>query len=185
MPVSRCARLKNDRRGAKPGSTASPSLSLSFFVFLLVFLYLDPPLSCHPSLSLSRRRVVLFALTLENRISLFIALNLGTSFFSMVPFFGVQLAPPGLVRFTRGLCFVLLQLSRNTPAHPFVLPLPLFASFCVPSAPSMLLLIFGYRFIDLLSEESPARDKTSTASAAYFYEDEDILSYVIQCDNIQ
>lgn len=54
MPVSRCARLKNDRRGAKPGSTALPlflalSHPLSFLPPLFVFLHLDPPLSCHPS----------------------------------------------------------------------------------------------------------------------------------------
>lgn len=54
MPVSRCARLKNDRRGAKPGSTALPlflalSHPLSFLPSLFVFLHLDPPLSCHPS----------------------------------------------------------------------------------------------------------------------------------------
>lgn len=49
MPVSRCARLKNDRRGAEPGSTAlvlSPSLSLSRFP--LVFFCLDPSPRYHP-----------------------------------------------------------------------------------------------------------------------------------------
>lgn len=67
MPVSRCARLKNDRRGAKPGPTALPlclslSRSLSFLAPLLVFLYVDPPLSCQP-FSLTRRHVVPFAPT--------------------------------------------------------------------------------------------------------------------------
>lgn len=114
MPVSRCARLKNDRRGAKPGSTALPlflalSHPLSFLPSLFVFLHLDPPLSCHPSPSR------------DDALSLLLQHSKGESpslrrfkpsssffFFSTVPFFGVQLAPPGLVRFTRGLCFVLL-----------------------------------------------------------------------------
>lgn len=56
--------------------------------------------------------------------------------------------------------------------HPRIPP-PTSAS-SVPSTPSMLLLFFGYRFIDLLGE-SPTRDKTSTVSITYFYKDENLF----------
>lgn len=117
MPVSRCARLKNDRRGAKTWFDCSSSLSLFLFLSFSFFLSLSSFISIprHPviplslPLPLSRRRVVPPVPALENRNSISVALNFSELLFSStVPFFDVQLAPPGLVRFTRGLCFVLL-----------------------------------------------------------------------------
>lgn len=113
MPVSRCARLKNDRRGAKPGSTA---LLLSPFHLLSrslsPFPHNSSPLVSHPCFSLSRATTCLFppVPTHENRKKspLPRRSNPRAASFSTVLFFGVQLAPPRLVRFTRGLCFVLL-----------------------------------------------------------------------------
>lgn len=112
MPVSRCARLKNDRRGAKPGSTAlllSPSHPSRVLSPRSLASHNSSPLVSHPcsSLSLAQRRVVP---THKNRKKspLPRRSNPRAASFSTVLFFGVQLAPPRLVRFTRGLCFVLL-----------------------------------------------------------------------------
>jgi len=153
MPVSRCARLKNDRRGAKPGSTALPlglslSLSLSFFPFLLVFLHLDPLLSCHLSPSRddalsfplqhskiespsSSLQIFFFPRFLFSTLSSLLQDSLDSLGDYVSCYYSSRGTPP--------------RISSSTPLSPF-------ASFSVPSAPSMLFLIFGYRFIDLLSK---------------------------------
>lgn len=115
MPVSRCARLKNDRRGAKPGSTAlllSPfhllSRSLSSFSRVSQFLALSVS-SLFLFLAQQRVSSLPFRRTkIEKKSPLPRRSNPRAASFSTVLFFGVQLAPPRLVRFTRGLCFVLL-----------------------------------------------------------------------------
>lgn len=112
MPVSRCARLKNDRRGAKPGSTAL-LLSPSHLLSRSLASHNSSPLVSHPcsSLSLAQQRVssLPFRRTkIEKKSPLPRRSNPRAASFSTVLFFGVQLAPPRLVRFTRGLCFVLL-----------------------------------------------------------------------------
>lgn len=179
MPVSRCARLKNDRRGAKPGSTAPPlflplPLSLSFFLFLLVFLYLDPPLFCHPSPSLTTMRSFRFN-TRKQDLPLFVAPNLRVPFFPRLLFSAfsslLQDSLDSLGDYVS--CY---YSSRGTPPRIPSSPSPSFRFLlrrrCYSSSSS-------YRFIDLLSQESSARDKTSTVSAAYFYENENILSDTI------
>lgn len=115
MPVSRCARLKNDRRGAKPGSTAlllSPSHPSRVLSPRSLASHNSSPLVSLIPVPLSRATTCLFppVPTHENRKKspLPRRSNPRAASFSTVLFFGVQLAPPRLVRFTRGLCFVLL-----------------------------------------------------------------------------
>lgn len=152
MPVSRCARLKNDRRGAKPGSTALPlflsfSRSLSFYPSCLPLSLSSAVLS---SLSLSRwRRIVFLTLTLENRISLFIVPNLCVPFFHDSFFFNslLQDSLDSLGDYVS--CY---YSSQGTPPHipssfpfPPLLPAFLLRCRCYSSSSAIDLLIFSRR----------------------------------------
>lgn len=145
MPVSRCARLKNDRRGAKPGSTAPPlflPLPLSFFLSFCFSLSSSISIPRCSVIPLPLSRCVLFASTLENRISLSSSLQTSEFLFFHGSFFRRSARSTRTRQIHSGIMFraiIALEEHPRAPLHP---PLPPFASFCVPSAPSMLLLIF-------------------------------------------
>lgn len=176
MPVSRCARLKNDRRGAKPDSTLS-SFSLPL-LSSLVFCRLDSS-AIVSSLSLRQRRAVPLSSTHSKIKTASPRRSNHWSFFFYGSFF--------LSAFN-----LLLQDSLDSlgdyvscyyssrEEHPRIPP-PISAS-SVPSTPSMLLLFFGYRFIDLLVE-STTRDKTSTVSITYTFTKTKVSLYVAYLSN--
>jgi len=178
MPVSRCARLKNDRRGAEPDSTAlaiSLSLSLSF----------SSCSSHHP-----RARSTVIPLPLATTSSFLPAPTFENRNPSSLPPLSPYRLPLELLLFLR--FFFFLSSAFNSLLQDSLDSLGDYVSCYyssrgkhprVPSRPILMLLVFLLRCrcyssspaIDLLISSpriSSARDKTSSVSAAHFYEDE-------------
>lgn len=122
MPVSRCARLKNDRRGAEPPSFSSPVLLLSsLYLFLL-----DPSRPFHPCLGLLARKRSPRRLPARSPTVL------------LSPSGPSARRSLGLVRFTPGLRFALLRLSKHPRPRLLLRSTSSFAFTAPPRVPSLL-----------------------------------------------